>query len=286
MVVLSIKRFSFFSFILLSLNGCTGAFFSKLSAVSAVLDTPKVVASPTNSPTLAPTPAIPPVYVPNGILNGHFDFDTSTGLMPFPIKRGSVTHHVHEYDKLNQTTTVDFFNPYNNFGAYGTQGSSPFDQIQTSVSTSDRFYIIIVNAPLNPGGVLQINGIPYSVRNYQNSVANLILSQVMPTAYTIGKPTKTGDVQLSSLAISFDSNIDAPSLLVPTSPTCVMPDDPGKYGEYRDGALVVQAISAQSLSLDPATGAELKSAGGPIWEGIIYNHYEAPATPQYTDICY
>jgi hypothetical protein len=228
--------------------------------------------------TLPPTPAppeVPPPFAPNGILNGHFDVDTATGDMPFPIGKGNVTYHVHQYDKSNKTTTVDFFNLINKTGKQignirlGTQ----FDQIQNTLPSSQRFYLIVVNAGLNPGGVLEINGEAIRVTNYQNLSKLLMSNKVPPPAYTIGAPQTPGDKQLQSLKLAFDSNVPAKDLLVPTSPdNCVFPNITGANGEYRDGALVIQAIDAKSLQLDPNTGAAI-SNGGMIWEGIVYNHY-------------
>jgi hypothetical protein len=204
-------------------------------------------------------------------LNGHFDVDTATDAMPFPLGKGTVTYHVHEYDKLNQTTTVDFFN------LLLTQGDSisgkTFDLIQKSIPEEKRFYIVVVNPDLNPGGVLELNGSVLRVTDYKNLTRQLLSSGVLPPAYTIGAPQVAGDIQLTSLKIAFDSTVTANELLIPTGPTkCVFPDIAGKLGEYRDGALVVQAIDASSIELNASTGAAA-SNGGLIWEGIIYNHF-------------
>jgi len=211
-----------------------------------------------------PLATIPPTFVPNGILDGHFDVDTATQSMPFPISSGTVSFHVHEYDKVNQTTTVDFFNMSELNGGKISSTSTGFDQFGQTLKPGDRFYLVIVNPELNPGGVLEINGAALRVTDYKKQPF---------VVYTTGTPSNKSDQQLSSLKIAFDSTVPAASLLVPTSPNdCVFPNIPGKYGEYRDGALVVQAIDAKALSLDPLTGAQLQN-GGLLWEGIIYNHY-------------
>jgi hypothetical protein len=232
--------------------------------------------APSGTPSPMPTTdpgivAVPPVFVPNGILNGHFDVDTATGTLPFPIAAATVTFHVHEYDKVNQTTTVDFFNILNRSGT-SVKGTK-FDQLQATLTSSQRFYLIVVNAPLNPGGVLDINGTPVRATSYQNLTQQIISSGVMPPAYTLGAPLTAGDLQLNSMKMSFDSNTPADHLLVPTAPNnCVFTNIKGPKGEYRDGALVVQAVDAASIKLDPLTGAATAN-GGLLWEGIIYNHY-------------
>jgi hypothetical protein len=247
---------------------------------------PIVTATPTPSPS--PTPvALPSTFVPNGILNGHFDVDTATTSMPFPTGKGTVTYHVHEYDKLNQTTTVDFFNLINSNGT--PEDGNDFDQIQKTISKGKRFYLVVVNPGLNPGGVLEINGTVLRVTDYQNLTEQLLASGVRPAAYTIGSPTTAGDMQLTSLKIAFDSNVTANELLVPTGPTaCVFPDIAGKLGEYRDGALVVQAIDASAIELNASTGSST-SNGGLIWEGIIYNHFmltDSHGNETDPEICY
>lgn len=222
----------------------------------------------------APVP-MPPTFEPNGILNGHFDVDTATGSLPFPIGSGTVTYHVHEYDKVNQTTTVDFFKLLNGSGL-GVAGKS-FDLIQNTIASNKRFYLIIVNSNLNPGGILQINsnsGI--RVTDYQTLNQVLLSSGTPPPVFTIQNPQIAGDQQLTQLKMAFDSNIDAKSLLVPTSPNdCVFINTLGDKGEYRNGALVVQAIDVNSFNLNATTQAEdsTSAKSGLLWEGVIYNHY-------------
>jgi hypothetical protein len=207
--------------------------------------------------------------------------------MPFPTGGGTVTYHVHEYDKLNQTTTVDFFNLINSNGM--SVDGYDFDQIQKTIPKGKRFYLVIVNPALNPGGVLEVNGNVLRVTDYQNLTQQLLSSGVRPAAYTIGAPSTAGDMQLTSLKIAFDSNVTADELLVPTGPTaCVFPDIAGKLGEYRDGALVVQAIDASTIELNASTGAATTN-GGLIWEGIIYNHHmivEPNGTEIDPEMCY
>jgi hypothetical protein len=231
--------------------------------------------TPTPTPSSSPTPvALPSTFVPNGILNGHFDVDTATTSMPFPTGKGTVTYHVHEYDKLNQTTTVDFFNIINSNGT--PEDGNDFDQVQKTIPKGKRFYLVVVNPSLNPGGVLEVNGTVLRVTDYQNLTQQLLASGVRPAAYTIGAPSTAGDVQLTSLKIAFDSNVTADELLVPTGPTaCVFPDIAGK-------------LDASAIELNASTGAAT-SNGGLIWEGIIYNHHmivEPNGTEVDPEMCY
>jgi hypothetical protein len=275
----------------LSLTACNdpvNGYFAPMQQDSSTGSTTSVgnpAASASPSSPSSPV-ALPPPFVPNGILNGHFDVDTATSNMPFPTSKGTVTYHVHEYDKINQTTTVDFFNLIN--GGGNIVSGNDFDQIQNTIPDPQRFYLVVVNPGLNPGGVLEVNGSVLRVTDYQNLTQQLLSSGVRPAAYTIGAPQVAGDVQLKSLKIGFDSTVTANALLVPTAPTdCVWPDIPGKLGEYRDGALVVQALDASTIELNASTGAAI-SGGGLIWEGVIYNHYMLTKNGKEVDpeICY
>lgn len=234
---------------------------------------------PTTAPTGTPLPApsLPPVIVPSGLLNGHFDLDTAVAGLPFSgttaAGNGNVTAHIHEYDKVNSTTTADFFNLSN--AGIDQEAGSALDQIQDTINPSQRFYLISVNAKLNPGAVLEINGeAPVYATTYQAAQQKILSEGGRPQAYTIGKPTHPGDKQLTQLVIAFDPTVDANSLLIPTAPmNCVIPNVSGAQGEYRDGALVIQAVDPANFIQDKDTGAALAPLGGMIWEGMVYNHY-------------
>ena len=184
----------------------------------------------------------------DGIQGGHFDLDTSTQIYPF--KAGTTTHHVHEYEKKYQTTTIDFFNLID----------TKFDEIQKTIPAGKRFVINVVNSSLSPGGVLQINGGLTGVTKFQ-------LGQV----YSIGSAPASGDQELQSLRLGFSTDILAHQGLVPTVTGCVRKNDPGKLGEYRSGALTVQALDAANYSIDPLTGA---AASGLLWEATVFWHWD------------
>lgn len=224
-----------------------------------------------------PAPSLPPVIVPSGLLNGHFDVDTATSGMPYHGGNGAgngvVTAHVHEYDKVNSTTTVDFFNLSN--AGLDQEAGTALDRVQDAIHSSERFYLIVVNSKLNPGTVLEINreNLEYAT-TYESDQQRVLSSGGKPQVYTLGKPTVKGDKQLTDLVVAFDPTVDASSLLIPTSPVnCVFPNIPGALGEYRDGALVIQAVSVSNFVQDKYTGAAVAPVGGLIWEGIVYNHF-------------
>ncbi|MGZ3747707.1 MAG: hypothetical protein ACXWRE_10060, partial [Pseudobdellovibrionaceae bacterium] len=167
---------------------------------------------------ISPAPAIP-VNFPgedgvNGITGGHFDLDTSTKI--YPAGAGTTNYHVHEYDKSHQTTTINFFNLID----------SGFNNIQTTIPANKKFVLNVVNASLSPGGVLEIN-------NSLIRVGDFKLFQV----YTTGPAIDPDSVSLSEFRLGFSPDVLANNGLVPTDTKCVRANDPGKFGEYRNGAL-------------------------------------------------
>ena len=134
-----------------------------------------------------------------------------------------------------------------------------FNNIQSTIPSGTRFVLNVVNAKLSPGGILQINGSLVGVTHFQ-------LGQI----YTIGAPSQIADLQLQGLRLGFSPNILANNGLVPTDTGCVRANDPGKLGEYRNGALTIQALDAGNYTLDPITGA---AASGLLWEATVFWHW-------------
>lgn len=247
------------------------------------------------------TPVIPPVTVTSGLLGGHFDVDTATTISAANSNatvsmayysgnaagEGTVTAHVHEYDKVNKTTTVDFFNlstksvqdiapePNQNAFSFLNQNKVPLNELQNTVPATQRFYLIAINSTLNPGAMIQINGgTPVFGTVYQSHQQAILGANGKPQAYTIGTPSVSGDIQLTDLLVAFDPDVQANNLLIPTAPTnCVFPNIVGAKGEYRDGAFTIQAVDPANFIQDSATGAAIAPIGGMLWEGIIYNHF-------------
>lgn len=184
----------------------------------------------------------------DGITGGHFDLDTSTKI--YAASQGKTNHHEHEYDKKHQTTIIDFFNLID----------SGYDNIQATIPPGHRFILNVVNSSLSPGGVLSINGSAIGVVNFQSR-----------QVFTIGPALVAGDASLNQFLLGFSPEILAKRGLVPTATSCVRANDPGKLGEYRNGALTVQALDADSYVLDPATGA---ASAGLLWEATVFWHWD------------
>lgn len=239
--------------------------------------------SPPSGPGLGGPVTLPPVNVTNGALDGHFDLDTATTGMPWgggnTLGNGTVSAHVHQYDKVNQTTTVDFFHlsTKNVNGVANTSNSPTLINLNT-LAASQRFYLIVVNSTLNPGAIIQINGgAPVSGTAYQAKQQTILGTNGTPQAYTLGPPAQgSHDLQLTDLVFAINPNLQVNSLLLPTAPkNCVFPNIAGHMGEYRNGAFVIQAVDATNFVQDSTTGAAT-SNGGMLWEAVIYNHFMIP----------
>lgn len=184
----------------------------------------------------------------NGLNGGHFDLDTSTKI--YPTGQGTTNHHVHEYDKAHQTTNIDFFNLID----------SGFDNIQAAISPGQRFVLNVVNANLSKGGTLDINGANVTVGGFRSG-----------QIYTIGPASISGDISLRVFRLGFAPDILSKGGLAPTATKCVRANDAGSLGEYRNGALTVQALAVGNFSLDPATGA---ATSGLLWEATVFWHWD------------
>lgn len=194
-----------------------------------------------------------------GLKGGHFDLDTATAV--YAPSAGDTNHHVHEYDDKFNVTYADYFN----------LKDAKFDNIQEVLSPSQRFVLIIANADLSPGGVLSVNGVSLTVGDYQKKVAAFMggNSAALPVFSLDGSSGQ----KLSALKIGFAPDALMNGGLIGTLTSCVVGNDPGRLGEYRNGALIIQAIDANLIKLSPITKtAELN--GGLLWESTIFWHWD------------
>ena len=195
--------------------------------------------------------------VQQGLSGGHFDLDTSSQI--YPLSAGRTDHHVHEYDDKFNVTYADFFRLLD----------SKFGNISEQVSPSARFVLIIANANLSPGGVLSINGQSQSVVEYQKKVAAFIGGNT--AALNVFTLDGSSGQKLSDLKIGFTPDALTNGGLIGTVTTCVVGNDPGAKGEYRNGALIIQAIDVSTLQLNASTGV---AAAGLLWESTIFWHWD------------
>jgi len=252
--------------------------------------------------------AIPPnlVFDPDdpGLLGGHFDLDTSSNIYDFDT--GVTDGHVHEWDDTHNLTSIDYMNLPDGSGnplfeinsdVYGKgQDGSPVDGMDKDAI----FILTVANTELSPGGVLEINSTSISVSEYA-ALLDLYLQGNLNEGWNNGplfklnQPTDAevaaGVKQLKSLKLSFDAFAILSGDLVPSVTGCVRKNNRGQQGEYRNGALMVQALDASDISggFVEDEALELWVAGstsihtelgyadrGLFWESTVFWHWDGP----------
>lgn len=204
-----------------------------------------------------------------GIRHAHFDVDTAH--LVYNFNEGETDAHTHEYDEKYDTNIVDYFN----IETGGKTGSSALHNIfdpEFGVPNNDElFYIIVGNAPLSQDVQLDINGTLISVLDYQAKVDAFMNGDMNALeVYSLG--SSQGATTLTSL--KFVVGMDAATVengLIPTETKTVRSNTPGPSGEYRDGALLVQAIDVDNMSLNTNLGVADGTADL-YWESTIFWH--------------
>lgn len=206
---------------------------------------------------------VAPGSMPGGITGGHFDLDTSSRVYPFD--GGQTDQHVHEYDDKYGVNGADFFALFD----------SRLGEIPELIPDRARKFILLVsNAELSPGAVIEINGNRMSALDYQKRARALLASGGVLPSYSLN--ATTGTTRLVSLKVSFSADVIVKSGLVPTATGCVRRNRRGARGEYRDGALLVQALDSATYRVDPATGAaSQQGSGGLLWEATLFWHKDS-----------
>lgn len=174
--------------------------------------------------------------VEGGLIGGHFDLDTSSKI--YDIDKGKTDHHIHEYDKKYNVTHVDFFDMYD----------QKLGEIYEHISPDKQFALIIANSSLSPGVVLEINGLQQLAITYENAIKDYIVNpSLVPKVYTL---SGASGAQLNSLKFFVDVNAIANGDLIPTATGCVRKNNLGENGEYRSGALTIQAVDINNVEFD------------------------------------
>ncbi|MFZ9519771.1 MAG: hypothetical protein ACO3A4_04780 [Silvanigrellaceae bacterium] len=197
---------------------------------------------------------------PSGLSGGHFDLDTSTRMYPF--YEGQVDNHTHAFDDAYNVTGVDFFN---------IQEQKHVEIDEAVTEPGKRFVLLVVNSNLSPGAVLNINGVNLTAVQYAADLAALLKKGASFPVYTLGKPMVAGDIQLTKFSINFPINAITNGGLVPLASGDVRKNKPGTSGEYRTGALTIQAVEVDALSMDARTGAATADSRM-LWETNVYWH--------------
>jgi hypothetical protein len=204
-------------------------------------------------PASTPLPVLLPQAQAGGLLDGHFDFDTSVDTYEF--KAGTTAAHVHEYDDAFSITGVDMFK------LLDPKLVSPDDVIEKDQS----FKIIVANAKLSPGARITINGQTFLATEWQKRS----LSGDLPIFSLSGA---AGTQKLTALAVAFDPKKSISTQLIPTETSLVRSNAPGPGESYRAGALTIQMIDAKDGQIDANLGVAKIGAAGMLWEATLFWH--------------
>lgn len=198
-----------------------------------------------------------------GITAGHLDLDTATE--KYSHGNGRTNNHEHQWDDTHDLTTIDLFNI----------AGSGFDNIDRTFSIDQKFLITVVNSTLSTSAVIDINGERENVVDYQQRVKLMLTGDKPLTVYKLGILTENeqadGIVRLTSLKLSFDVNAIISGGLIPTNTACVARNIAGPNDEYRNGALLIQALNADSNSIHATLGY---AQTGLLWETSAFWHWD------------
>jgi hypothetical protein len=196
------------------------------------------------------------------VASGNYDVDTSH--LVYPLNKGTTDGHVHAYDQKYNTANLNMFN----------FADKQLRNIQTVIPAGVRFKLIMSNGNLSDAGSLVINGAagvnPQSYENYP-------LSSL--TVYSMDGVS--GSTKLTSLAVNFSLASIKGGGLIPTETGAVRGNKVGKKGEYRDGALLLQAVAVNADGSAAFTTSTALSNGGVqgvaqtglLWECSMFWHW-------------
>ena len=211
------------------------------------------------------------------VLGGHVDVDTSDFIAPINGNDhwGGIGGHVHEYDVKYGVTGVDFMD---------VEGTA-LKNIHEYITDGDqKFKLILGNTALSPGVRLVVN------HNYEKDDAS---TYSLPPDYddtpvadlpVYSLSGSDGTTQLTNLSFQFHVSAIVNRHVHPSQAINVMRNDLGPNGEWRNGALVLQAVAVNADGTDAFTLDTAKSNGGHgvaasglLYEALVYWHWSGPA---------
>jgi hypothetical protein len=142
------------------------------------------------------------------------------------------------------------------------------------------FKIIVSNADLSPGGRLVLNT-TYDSEDPSSWVNVDLYDDVSPSELTVFSLSGAdGTVRLDSFGVYFHSLVFGMREVHPSRTGCVRDNVLGAAGEWRNGALTIQAVEVDAaLSTDlslSAGGVQGVATEGLIWESTIFWHWDGP----------
>lgn len=202
------------------------------------------------------------------LFGGHLDLDTSTSIST--LGNGSTTAHSHDILKAGGTSINFFAIP---------EGEQV--EIQEAIpNPSQRFKLTIVNGALSPGMNLVIDydlgGVSHTVDMPVNRYGQLPVGEL--PVFSLGNVP--GAVRLRALRFSMAQDLIYQAGIIPTNTGEVRSNVPGKDGEWRNGALTLQALAVNSNgspahTLDPnrSNGSHGSATSGLLWEAAVFWHW-------------
>lgn len=203
------------------------------------------------------------------LFGGHLDLDTST----FAARIGSGRTDAHTHDILKKIggTSINFF---------AIPESKQIEITEAISNPGQKFKLIVVNGNLSPGMNLVIDygtggrshSLDLSVDRYDDTPVEDL--EVMSLS---GVP---GSARLKGLRIQMNQDLIYNAGVIPTNTGDVVSNVLGKDGEWRNGALTIQAVavngdgsSAYSINEGLSNGNHGAAVSGMLWEAAIFWHW-------------
>lgn len=188
--------------------------------------------------------------VNDGLTDGHFDVDTSIAI--FNDGDGRTEAHIHAFDDRYNVNGVDVLD----------LADERLLDFEDTLPEGAPFKLIVVNEGLSPGAAVTLNGKAIRVKDFNRYVSNKVFR------IDGDDDENSTHIEISELKVAFEIDAISNSRIVVSETKCVQNNEFGVNGEYRNGALLLQAISVGG-AINPNTGA---AASGLLWEMSIFNH--------------
>ena len=207
---------------------------------------------------------------PSGLYGGHFDVDSSSFIAT--VGTGTTDEHDHGFSADYGVSGVDFFDMH---------ASKVHELTQDITDVDQPFKLIVANADLSAGARLVLNGAyhPLDYTSWEKATSYDDTALADLPVYSLSGVS--GTTQLSSAGVYFDLFAIPKGDLHNTETGCVKANDPGANGEWRNGALTIQAVAVNSDGTDDFTTSTSLSAGGVhgvatdglLWELTVFWHW-------------
>ena len=187
------------------------------------------------------------------LAGGHFDVDISTKF--YELNKKGTDAHVHEFDDALNVGYVDAMD----------LADTKLKTITETISRDEKFVLVVGNATLSEGAWIDINDKLIHAKSLDGVAEDKL------TVYSLSGVD--GTTKLSSLKIKFEKDVLTNDKFIKTETSCVRGNKPGPNGEYRNGALLVQALKADQIALDAKTKIASKDSGF-LWEVAVFHHWK------------